>query len=202
MRRTILALAAALFAATAHADDTATLLKLNAAALKLKAAAATAAPTDLTQPITLMEAYAVTRKTHKVVLVSVGDFHCATLCVGLRPEIPTTHVKSFGGDATPHLRLFYAAKDGQVWQSGERWTTLPTEAEVRAAAQAIKDHVEGVFAPKPKAAAPNVGQCPCHNDGSPCLCQPASDCAKGLCALHNPKLSQAAAWPTAEVCRR
>lgn len=39
-------------------------------------------------------------------------------------------------------------------------------------------------APRAVAQAPavgNVGHCPCKSDGGPCLCVPASNCARGLC---------------------
>lgn len=53
----------------------------------------------------------------------------------------------------------------------------------------------------PVARVPNVGSCPCHAGGKPCLCVPASKCAAGQCPVK--PTSQAApvfTLPAARVC--
>ena len=132
--------------------DAAAALALHAACKPIAAAPAAA--------LNLEEAKELTRARRTPVLVRVGGLDCAVLCVRLRPEIPACHVEELAGDRLPHLRLMLAGADGALWLSGERWTALPQEAEVRQAAAQMKRFVD---APAPVLPAwPNCpsGNCP------------------------------------------
>ncbi len=130
--------------------DAAAALALHAACKPIAAAPAAA--------LTLVEAKEYTRSRRFPVLVRVGGLDCATLCTKLRPEIPACHVEELAGDHAPHLRLMLAGADGALWLSGERWTALPQEADVRRVAAEMKHFVDS-----PAQVLPAWSNCPGGN---------------------------------------
>ena len=111
-------------------------LALHASASHATVAVATPQPRGLSYA----DAVAYTHLTHRPVMVSVS-MDCSSLCSKLAGAIPATHVKDLAGDTSPHLRLIVADAAGRLWGSGERWTTLPTEGEVKTAAAKLARHV-------------------------------------------------------------
>ncbi len=127
--------------------------------------------------VSYLDALAYTHLTHRPVMVSVKT-DCSSLCSTIRTEIPAAHVAQLAGDATPHLRLLCAGADGTVWASA-KWKSLPSEAEVRAAAHkldkwAIANPVLPTAKVEPRSVLPNIGSCRC-GEGQ-CHCLPASKC--------------------------
>ncbi|MFL5340900.1 MAG: hypothetical protein ACJ8F7_12205 [Gemmataceae bacterium] len=127
------------------------------------AAAALALQVAVKRPATalsLAEAKAVTLSRRVPVLVRVGELDCGALCATLRPDLPTCHTSELAGDRSPHLRLLLADVEGTFWLSGERWSAVPAEAEVRRAAAELKRQVDAPRLPMPIGPSCPGGVCP------------------------------------------
>jgi hypothetical protein len=192
-------------AQTPEDGDAAASLALHAAAARHATLSATRTEPspDVTRPLTAEQAVQVAKSKRCPILVRVGNLDCSSLCASLRPEIPTAHVAEICGDTSPHLRLIEADSTGQLWRSAERWTALPTEAEVRIAAHKLDKYVGAMGKPVPpalvpKTAVPNAGHCSCGDDR--CFCLPASKCPGGCPAAQTPVPSTTYALPPPSGC--
>ena len=127
-----------------------------AAALALQVAIQPTSP-RLPATLTLAEAKEFARSRRAPVLVRVGGLDCAALCAKLRPDFASCHADELAGERSPHLRLLLADAEGTLWLSGERWASIPHEAEVRQAAAEMKRQID---APPQRAPACPRGNCP------------------------------------------
>jgi len=138
MRRILLTVAAALFAAPViYADDKSD-ADARAALALARAKANSPAIAAATRAIPYADAIKVATREGKPIFVAVGQAECRGICGELRPDMVTCHEARFAGSDKPRWILAVPSKGTPGGFIHLEWTTKPAAKDIKAEAAKYK----------------------------------------------------------------